>query len=171
MTFALRYCFLRGLAAQVLNVSPFKLTQYSSHWRRAVGGRDKSAVTNEELFPLLSTMMMRSTIGKSRHEKTCLYGSATRHDSNRPAQLQKLARILHISFSNYRYCTVWAAKTKGADQKHVRIWHKTGFLITKRPGKTQTGLLIVRRYNPLMLRTFKTKKKKKRKRKEKNERS
>ena len=31
-----------------------------------------------------------------RHEKTCLWEFATRYDSNRPAQWQKLARILKL---------------------------------------------------------------------------
>ena len=55
---------------------------------------------------------------------------ATRYDSNRPAQLQNLARV-------YKYYTIQGANSKGADQTArmrrqvcnfvVCIWHKTRF--------------------------------------------
>ena len=67
-------------------------------------------------------------------------GFATRYDSNRAAQLQRLARVLkswRFGFSQCRYYTILAANNKGADQTArmrrlicafvVRIWHKLVF--------------------------------------------
>ena len=40
------------------------------------------------------------------HKKTCLREFVTRYNSNRPAQLQRLARALEYGYSKYRYYTI-----------------------------------------------------------------
>ena len=71
--------------------------------------------------------------------KPVFWGFPTRYDSNQPAQLQGLARVLKSFISKYRYYSIQAANNKGADQTVpmcrlicvfvVCILNKAGFLI------------------------------------------
>ena len=71
------------------------------------------------------------------HEKTCLQGFATKNDSNRPAQPQKLARVLKI----LNLASIGIILSRQQTPKAlvrlmlistfvVRKWHKAGFLMT-----------------------------------------
>ena len=65
-----------------------------------------------------------------RHDKTCLREFPTRHDTNRPAQPQKLARVFILSkqrltkaLIRLRGCVVWSAPLLSAyDIKRIFSW-------------------------------------------------
>ena len=72
-----------------------------------------------------------------RNEKTCLRGFATRHTSNRPAQLQRLARVLKFWPWQVEVLYYPGSENKGTAQTGrmrrltyafvVRIWYKQVF--------------------------------------------
>ena len=73
-----------------------------------------------------------------RHEKTCLRESTTRQNTNRPAQPQKLARVLNFRLQNLEILYYLSSEEKGAARMRrrictfvVRIWHKKHFLMAR----------------------------------------
>ena len=92
-------------------------------------------------FRLHRKQMTISNIIEPRHEKTCLREFPTRSDSNRPAQLQKLAwglkfwlqklETLHYLGSEQQRRWSDCADAQADLRLVVRIWHKTRFLMAR----------------------------------------
>ena len=96
------------------------------------------AMINNLLYGIQVVILRVSEINEPRHEKTCLWGLATRLDSYRSAQIQTL---ISLSLESLGIATIdiilYAANNKGADQTAlmrrlicafvVRIWHKQVF--------------------------------------------
>ena len=80
-------------------------------------------------------------ITEPRHDKTCIREFPTRPDTNRPAQPQKLPRVLKFRLLNLEILYYLTANNKAANQTApmrrlicafvVRIWHKTHFLMAR----------------------------------------
>ena len=68
----------------------------SWHWNFGFKTDMETSKDIQMTSKLLHESHLPRTSFEPHHEKTCLLGFATRYDSNRPAQLQKLARVLKI---------------------------------------------------------------------------
>ena len=84
-------------------------------------------------------IMWKYTCATTRQNKTCLREFPTRPDTNRPAQPQKVTRVLKFRLQNLEIVYYLSNENKGADQTArmrrlicdfiVRIWHKIHFLM------------------------------------------
>ena len=89
---------------------------------------------------ILTLKIGRFVSSEPRHERTCLQGGSTRYDSNRPAQLQRLARVLKFRlyevdvlyylgseqwrrWSDYAMCRLICAFVVRIGHTQVFSWH------------------------------------------------
>ena len=94
-----KFIFLHNLCVTIVFVdADEKSSEMEIHWKQENHARYEYTKVG------LIEYVHSTNLATSRENLPS--GFATRYDSNRPAQLLKLARILNFGFSKYRYYTI-----------------------------------------------------------------
>ena len=83
------------------------------------------------LYPGQSYFQLVPFIYEPRHDKTYFREFPTRPDTNRPAQLQKLAWGLKFWLQKLETIHYLGSEQQWSASLFVRIWHKTRFLMAR----------------------------------------